>query len=124
MRISDWSSDVCSSDLVRDGAGRAPQIARQGAHVGAFAAMNLENRMVPVRLSFQRDGVDRDAARLQLEVGLGAGEVVGPLSAHLDRRIERRRLLDLAGEGSQRGLDLRGVRAGRSEEHTSELQSL
>src|SRR3546814_10078098 len=85
--------------------------------------------------------MDCDAARLQLEVGLGAGEVVGAPATHLDGRIERRDLLDLAGELRQHGADLRGlwpvrvlfddatlgiVGLGglRSEEHTSELQSL
>src|SRR3546814_16899270 len=53
--------------------------------------------------------MDCDAARLQLEVGLGAGEVVGAPATHLDGRIERRDLLDLAGELRQHGADLRGL---------------
>src|SRR3546814_5272379 len=119
MRISDWSSDMCSSDLV----------ARERPHIGALAAVNLEDCVIAVRLAFQGDGMDCDAARLQLEVGLGAGEVVGAPATHLDGRIERRDLLDLAGELRQHGADLRGlwpvrVLFDRSEEHTSELQSL
>src|SRR3546814_17466136 len=51
--------------------------------------------------------MDCDAARLQLEVGLGAGEVVGAPAPPLDGRIERRYLLDLAGEFRQHGADLR-----------------
>src|SRR3546814_15808436 len=35
MRISDWSSDVCSSDLLLEGVGKsARQLLRRGAHVG------------------------------------------------------------------------------------------
>src|SRR3546814_18889811 len=38
MRISDWSSDVCSSDLVRDPLTHFPEMrGRDLAHVGAAA---------------------------------------------------------------------------------------
>src|SRR3546814_3389669 len=47
MRISDWSSDVCSSDL-RDGAFRDPRpaIARQPGEEGAPAPQRSEERRV------------------------------------------------------------------------------
>src|SRR3546814_15467938 len=92
MRISDWSSDMCSSDLV----------ARERPHIGALAAVNLEDCVIAVRLAFQGDGMDCDAARLQLEVGLGAGEVVGAPATHLDGRIERR---DLRSEERRGGTE-------------------
>src|SRR3546814_10196405 len=116
MRISDWSSDVCSSDL-RDVLGRvAHMIAVEGvpepvldhgvdhleiAHLRALAQLGAVRRQAhallaagdddvavaqPDRLGAQRDGAQARAAHLVHHIG-------GPL----DRR---------------------------SEEHTSELQSL
>src|SRR3546814_5789068 len=82
MRISDWSSDVCSSDLAR-GAG----------------SRSLGRRPVPARVVRQRraagfDGERRVHHRLDL--------------AELVRAVRRRR----------------PAACQRSEEHTSELQSL
>src|SRR3546814_9920410 len=80
MRISDWSSDVCSSDLLQEGSWQ-----------GTIRRRNPrgENVEASVRrfVRFQDDGSVRDIA----EVGRGS--------------------LGLSA-------------AGRSEEHTSELQSL
>src|SRR3546814_4098044 len=92
MRISDWSSDVCSSDLQLFGgrqhlAGRRAGLAGRGLHPG--------------------------------DVG---GDLLGALGGLLGvaRDLPRRRLLllDGAGDGGGDLVDL------RSEEHTSELQSL
>src|SRR3546814_10856782 len=80
MRISDWSSDVCSSDLL---------VAAPGDQVIDLVVVD----------ALQRDGVD-----LHLQAGvLGGGEAV-------------HHLVELAPAGDR--LEL------RSEEHTSELQSL
>src|SRR3546814_1029297 len=118
MRISDWSSDVCSSDLVRadsicapeaghraarharlgegDGAGEAPGRAlRQGASGGAWLAA------VPARLGHRL--LHRGLCRL-----LRHGKVVRSVS----------RPFALSGHAR------RPAGRGRSEEHTSELQSL
>src|SRR3546814_7436457 len=82
MRISDWSSDVCSSDL-KDAAGRA----------------------------------DLDDAR---------AELVQP--AHLAARflgaVDHRRLLAVHRRRQSAAVAMPAGRAARSEEHTSELQSL
>src|SRR3546814_3023852 len=81
MRISDWSSDVCSSDLaaVLPAVGEEEVLQRQGAPLPAPQQM--------------QDGAGGDEQR---------------------RRIaDRRAVGDVAAEG-----------ADRSEEHTSELQSL
>src|SRR3546814_8448350 len=97
MRISDWSSDVCSSDLDRQkfdfvgiggtgdriGAQQRPPLARQADH-HELARTEAEARRA----------ADREAEQMLVPV------------AH------RTHLLD-----GQRG-------GGRSEEHTSELQSL
>src|SRR3546814_9764754 len=132
MRISDWSSDVCSSDLVRVPGG--------GKRTG-------------LRLAVTDDAGDHDV-RVVERRSEGVGQRVAELSALVDRTRHLRRDVarDAAGEGelpeqlghappvaTQRRVVLRpaalepGVgdhrrapvaRAGRSEEHTSELQSL
>src|SRR3546814_9411643 len=85
MRISDWSSDVCSSDL-------HPRLAADAGGV---------DQAVLAAVAFE---VDRD------RVARGAGDFRGdhPLLAK-----------DAVDQGR-----LAHVRAARSEEHTSELQSL
>src|SRR3546814_1909996 len=95
MRISDWSSDVCSSDLTRIRDLSEPEVERIRAEIGKFV-------------------VEGDLRR---EIGMSI-----------------KRLMDLGcyrGLRHRRGLPLRGQRTKtnartrkRSEEHTSELQSL
>src|SRR3546814_2524015 len=104
MRISDWSSDVCSSDLVER---------QQAAVLQAVGDVAVDDA--------QREAFgDRGLA----DAGLADqhGVVLGPTGEDLDgaadflvaadHRIE----LALARDG--------GEVAGRSEEHTSALQSL
>src|SRR3546814_2244185 len=109
MRISDWSSDVCSSDLAADGdaavatcigggrrTGRAGQAARAVA-----ARQNLNRFAFAVRLAVRRAGLRRQATINYAGNGRAA-RLVGELvyrSIAVDAEI-------------------------RSEEHTSELQSL
>src|SRR3546814_6000475 len=87
MRISDWSSDVCSSDLLAD--------------QEAALQVGVQYR-VPVRLG-------------HLQERLGDGDA-GVVDQHVDRP---QRVLGRIEGGADRG----GV-GDRSEEHTSELQSL
>src|SRR3546814_2500734 len=84
MRISDWSSDVCSSDLLRP------------AHHRLAAD--------PARRARCRRRGDGDVAPGPAEGG----------------RLERGRLAGTGGRAPGRTAGARG----RSEEHTSELQSL
>src|SRR3546814_2730453 len=109
MRISDWSSDVCSSDLesVRPRPVRLPQLGRarcEGSRtlfLPAQAAVDGGGGAVAGRAGPRR-GAARPAART--DEGDGAGR-------------------DAAG-GVRDGRDpARAARAQRSEEHTSELQS-
>src|SRR3546814_8576785 len=99
MRISDWSSDVCSSDLLRSqrnlvGAGRAKEFDMLAGH-----APGLQGG---TRASDQRiDDLDIPARRDNRD------ERIGELAC---RRFVGRRVT--------------GLRISRSEEHTSELQSL
>src|SRR3546814_3325582 len=117
MRISDWSSDVCSSDL-RIGIG-AGFVAQEPA--GEFAVLEVERDRVVAR-EFHR-------ARAALRVGAAV--------VFLPRDIGERGfgLRARGAESEQAGLAAGPVdeaqplaieadRGGRSEEHTSDLQSL
>src|SRR3546814_6911152 len=97
MRISDWSSDVCSSDLVvvdiedgdTPGTGVDEGLRGDGGVVEeAVAAVEVGGRVMPRRAA-ERKG---RAGALAHEIGAGQRHV--------------------------------GAGSGRSEEHTSELQSL
>src|SRR3546814_8712518 len=102
MLISDWSSDVCSSDLSSGLSSRAALVLRAG------------------------DGARRGAA----DQGLGQpGRRPRPLHA-AQRLPAATAARGRAGAREHRAAQLRGDRVtassrlGRSEEHTSELQSL
>src|SRR3546814_4924467 len=112
MRMSDWSSDVCSSDLEEDLAFRlvAAQaelldlLGRCGVALGVRA-------LEPAHEALGEDAVDGGGEQVVLDphvehAGDAAGGVVGVQGAEHQ----------VAGK---RGLD-----RDRSEEHTSELQSL
>src|SRR3546814_3037769 len=110
MRISDWSSDVCSSDLIRP----AP-------------AVRGRVRPAPRRL-----GVDRPAALAAAAAGHGVQLRLPPASDRARRLPVRRRAAAPAVAVATVAADARRRRAAhgarvpplRSEEHTSELQSL
>src|SRR3546814_9471865 len=100
MRISDWSSDVCSSDLA---AGLAV--------VGQVA--------VQVRVQRAR------------QVRSGVSRLAGVGCRQREPAVEDDQVLALERGGERAGIDKRGPGFGhgcrssrRSEEHTSELQSL
>src|SRR3546814_10720964 len=97
MRISDWSSDVCSSDLSGRGSGA--------------------RHLAPQRLS-GRGGRGISAAPFPLSFGLLRVADADPCA----RPVGRRRRPVRAGI-AQRPYRLAPARR-RSEEHTSELQSL
>src|SRR3546814_7002349 len=99
MRISDWSSDVCSSDL-----GASPD------HGARHKFGHQEPRVAPLPLRWSGDrstayrsayGATREFAALD-----------GGKQEHCTRYSERRIVLR------------QDERSGRSEEHTTELQSL
>src|SRR3546814_1573203 len=102
MRISDWSSDVCSSDLQACPAGH-----RGGDRAGNRAQHAPKCRKLQGTGNFkERAGKERGSREKPGEVGEGRGSGLA------------------AGAAAQRlGLQ-RNVAAHRSEEHTSELQSL
>src|SRR3546814_6141599 len=98
MRISDWSSDVCSSDLDVDALGR----------IGIASALAAAAFLGRAGLVVEQHADARRVAQLLLH----AIEMVAVLDG------------DPGGPGGAGGILLRIVAHHRSEEHTSELQSL
>src|SRR3546814_6560502 len=112
MRISDWSSDVCSSDLTADWSGAALglHVRRQETHVVGLAERDAE---------LAQDRVCRGDVEVQvrhhvLAHVLAARKLAVPARAEADALG----LVELVVAGIDGGDEL------RSEEHTSELQSL
>src|SRR3546814_7773323 len=100
MRISDWSSDVCSSDLLIVGD------ARMFAHDGALHdALAVDHAAEPARPGGVDQCVGHRAAIERRDIAAEQDAVIGDDDA--DRRVE---LTETAQH--------------RSEEHTSELQSI
>src|SRR3546814_2646190 len=114
MRISDWSSDVCCSDLLRRRARREPDAALR------FVAAELQHqaaRAGEVRDAATarpgREGLQRDAAqRWRSDPG------------RLPDAPVRRAVEGVRRDGRGRVVRADVPPAVRSEEHTSELQSL
>src|SRR3546814_3408526 len=119
MRISDWSSDVCSSDLHRVGHRAAEAFAFDGEH--ALRVRRL-----------QRRGVETDAGAADRRVG-AATKPQRQVDRLLDAWQHEIRIAQyalaavlVADDDDVRlaAVQQRQRHAGRSEEHTSELQSL
>src|SRR3546814_9882780 len=116
MRISDWSSDVCSSDLL----GPAGAVKRQARRQHPF-------RPAPHDLFGELDRLDEIMRRIEMEqrhepaIDAQRGHLITALDlADQFDRFERE------GVGQPRDPALRAEHHpfDRSEEHTSELQSL
>src|SRR3546814_8748069 len=109
MRISDWSSDVCSSDLLLD-----DLLDDRETKAGAARSRGHVRLDQPVAFDRQTDAVVGHLDRHIIVFGIFRKPhhdvAVGLIIARFDR-------LD-------RVLDDIGERLSRSEEHTSELQSL
>src|SRR3546814_4206328 len=103
MRMSDWSSDVCSSDLIagsqtrRFTAGNSQQREHAGSCTsGANARDTLlyEDAIVAIKLDDVGDGTDRDQIKQFSQIRLRAcGErtVGAQLCAHRQQQIEQDR---------------------------------
>src|SRR3546814_7366410 len=140
MRISDWSSDVCSSDL-----GSMQQLAeRHGSDVrllapGGHSLVEMDARRVrrvvrnllgnaiehgegrPIVVT-----VDSDQNAVALSVrDFGLGMRPGEVEHVFDRfwRADPSRTRTIGGTGLGLSIALGDARLHRSEEHTSELQS-
>src|SRR3546814_1949643 len=106
MRISDWSSDVCSSDL------RQARIAvGKRRRLGGEAAPPLRHAVVAVLQSHLGAVVPLEHAIVALIEAPGT----------LDRRGRTANLLEDDVEGLRGAAEVGGA---RSEEHTAELKSL
>src|SRR3546814_6807520 len=117
MRISDWSSDVCSSDLLHADADVAGAAGRGGDDAGDQPAGSRDHRPEPHRRAACLPGEGGGARQAHEPVNqlrpsgggwMGCGELC-PGGA------------EVIGDA---GSIVCGLRGGRSEEHTSELQSL
>src|SRR3546814_8873566 len=97
MRISDWSSDVCSSDLQQ-----------RGPVPLGFTAKQLDDRAQPL-VAQRLEDADID-------------DLVAQLASV--EKIERGERLEQPFMAFGQQGDVKHPRAPRSEEHTSELQSL
>src|SRR3546814_9154096 len=106
MRISDWSSDVCSSDLSSSLDGKVAFVTGADRNLGKAMATAL-----------LRDGANVVATAMygsllsQFVEECGAADRVLTLEGDISRDDDRQRLVQAAIDR-------------RSEEHTSELQSL
>src|SRR3546814_2380824 len=108
MRISDWSSDVCSSDLAEQAKRRGGGI-EFAVGVGELAVEDPAPVHLRARLLQRRKHRRQVLAQRQfVQRPAGAALVPGRLELRVKGRRHR-----VAGVGVQ-----------RSEEHTSELQSL
>src|SRR3546814_9160645 len=130
MRISDWSSDVCSSDL----AGNAVEQAKPG--FGKTEGDGRSRRDAADDRTRRRAGdpriLGRQARLRKANPGLGAGRILpeGDRDHHIaaSSREGAAHIAKAAGQaladGRARERCREIDRIGRSEEHTSELQSL
>src|SRR3546814_10386516 len=135
MRISDWSSDVCSSDLRGRRAAHGPA-GRPGPGVRrrADALVEADHQVHARRRDAQARGEGRTAvagADARRARGRGDGRR-GPRGARAGVRARGKRLgparmtttFDSADEPYEDSRRLTGCNLHRSEEHTSELESL
>src|SRR3546814_6892342 len=107
MRISDWSSDVCASDLVDEQQVEGLVVA---PHVGHRDAVRPQRA---IDLGFDLEALERARPAAQPPPRLEEELMVAARSAHVDEPAEAP-----AGRALARRGDL------RSDGHTSELQSL
>src|SRR3546814_1589451 len=125
MRISDWSSDVCSSDLL---VGEILDLFDNGMAIGITdisATCHMPDVIeAPYRPAMLDEGSDGMPTRLGGPSCL-AGDVIGDYRLPGGARIGQRfAILDQAHYSMVKTNSFNGVPLPRSEEHTSELPSL
>src|SRR3546814_1508305 len=130
MRISDWSSDVCSSDLEADGGG-ADHHEHDAGQVGELRLREGEEREQGA--GEQRADHRGDAADVGEQDDQQAADGIELAALHRPGQAAEEGACATGDEpGEREDDDLRGAdphaegggRELRSEEHTSELQSL
>src|SRR3546814_7311383 len=111
MRISDWSSDVCSSDLMALGLSPGSPVYRfTRIRYADTQSMALEHATIPARVLESPDMV--------------ADSLYKALGDHRPVRVLQRLRAVLFTPEQAELLGIAAASAGSSEEHTSELQSL
>src|SRR3546814_11168817 len=91
MRISDWSSDVCSSDLAR-------RIAGAGVDAGALAVHPAVTGHLAERLAVHNAGAggqSRRVAALRLLADAPAGDEIADKGYINQREVQSRRVADV-----------------------------
>src|SRR3546814_5224885 len=121
MRISDWSSDVCSSDLITP---RTEQVIRRSALEEIFGKLRKSGRGQHTT-KFSGQGDERNAERREYRFGDSPEQIDMTTSLHnaqINHGIGDFRLTEQDLEVEE--MDYKTITSTRSEEHTSELQSL
>src|SRR3546814_5038036 len=117
MRISDWSSDVCSSDLVALGLADADPAreVRRNFLLAPDSSPGDDSESIVLRLIAHLDDLPQLPSKIGIAIDAGPAPCLAGVPA--DFRFERSQAgaLLLRVEGRPMG--------SRSEEHTSELQS-
>src|SRR3546814_8550766 len=126
MRISDWSSDVCSSDLAADNV-FLYAVTRRGCREGGINGPLFNS---PAALAFGLDRFQTYDAEIVTDIEIGAktdwrvGDVRGRLNIAAFRNWYDDAVNYINVTGFVPVDDPSFPDRGRSEEHTSELQSL
>src|SRR3546814_8520133 len=112
MRISDWSSDVCSSDL------------RSAAYVTRYLGKNIVAAGLARRCTIQLSYAIGVAEPLSIYIDLHGTAAEGVTEAALEQAIPQLVRLTPKGIRTHLGLNKPIYKQTRSEEHPSDLQSL
>src|SRR3546814_7670479 len=124
MRISDWSSDVCSSDLVEGlQLERVPHAGGEQVCGGAFTTGGQLRRPQQHPQAPQLDRIQAPEDSEERIGDLRRRPLVRALHGEFDHG-EQVADRALSAEGTPRAARARRAVSCRSEEHTSELQSL
>src|SRR3546814_5583002 len=120
MRISDWSSDVCASDLSSGSTSSLTKASAQSSFAWYSGSVSKSHMRPP---SVRQNGVRLDAAPARLEDEGGGYRVAMPLSttAQSSSAAEVASCTGVAAIVAENELNM--ITA-RSEEHPFELQSL
>src|SRR3546814_14275412 len=100
MRISDWSSDVCSSDLIANNAFRVSSERVRAGDVSPIEQQRADVLRINAQVAADSAARQAQAARANLETLLGA-PVTGPLDRAWFERID--------GYGPPRPVDIDGT---------------
>src|SRR3546814_8052662 len=135
MRISDWSSDVCSSDLqslepLRHVVPEDDRRGRRAIEIIDQCCARLGQLVVEARRSIEAAALMADPPTEQIDLGEVVAGLVedmrGPSEAadvHLEAHVERD-VIVFGGDEAIETIVENLIDNARSEEHTSELKSL